>query len=307
MLPDTMQSISLPLTKDTLGEYVQLSMAENTRLAYKNDLAHFQQYGGEIPCTPEFLAGYLTSYAGTLSCATLNRRVASISKAHKVKGYHSPAQSELVRMTLRGIKRAHGQPQRQVAALTKEDMIAIVTTAPDDLTGLRDKALLLTAFCGALRSAETVALRVEDVEFTSEGAVLTIRRSKTDKEGRGAKIAIPQGKGRVCPVAALKAWMEQLGMKEGALFRPVERGQAIVGDLCTKTVANIVKRHAKRIGLDQTRYSSHSSRAGLCTSAAQAGIPVWKIKAQSRHASDAMLMRYVRDGDLFRDNAAALF
>jgi integrase len=51
-------------------------------------------------------------------------------------------------------------------------------------------------------------------------------------------------------------------------------------------------------------YSGHSLRAGLATSAAQAGVPAWRIKAQTRHASETMLARYVRQGELFTDNAA---
>jgi integrase len=292
---------------DSVAGYLRQSVANSTQKAYKADLAHFYAWGGVIPASPEIIAAYLAAHAETLAVATLTRRIASLSKAHKLGGFESPTSSEIVRMTLRGIKRTHGRPQRQVAPLSKEDMIAIVTTAPDNLMGLRDKALLLTAFCGALRSAETVALQVDDVAFTNEGAILTIRRSKTDKDGHGAKVAIPNGKGRVCPASALKDWIVQSGIKDGALFRAVDNEHVAASGLCTKTVANIVKRHAKRIGLDHTAYSSHSSRSGLCTSAAQAGIPVWKIKTQSRHASDAMLMRYVRDGDMFRDNAAALF
>lgn len=287
--------------------YIEKAISPNTRKAYRADLAHFQQHGGSIPSSSEEIAVYLTAFAGVSSIATLTRRIASISVAHSSQGFTSPTKSDLVRLTLKGIRRAHGKPQRQVLPLSKEDMIAIVTTAPDTLTGVRDVALLLTAFCGALRSAETVALQVRDIEFNDQGAIILIRRSKTDAGGHGTRIGIPFAKGRVCCVAALKAWIEKAGLNGGPLFRTVEHGQAGANGLCTKTVANIVKRHVRRIGLDPALYSSHSSRAGLCTAAAQAGIPVWKIKTQSRHASDGMLMRYVRDGDLFRDNAAAIF
>lgn len=169
-------------------------------------------------------------------------------------------------------------------------MVAIITTAPETLTGIRDKALLLTAFCGALRSAETVALQVSDIEFNDQGAVILIRRSKTDAAGHGTRIGIPFAKGRVCSVAALKQWIEKADLKDGALFRTVEKGQATPNGLCTKTVANIVKRHVERIGLDPTLYSSHSSRAGLCTAAAQAGIPTWKIWAYALAAVGAFFI-----------------
>jgi integrase len=59
------------------------------------------------------------------------------------------------------------------------------------------------------------------------------------------------------------------------------------------------------VGLAPEEYSGHSLRAGLATSAASAGVSSWKIRQQTGHASDAMLSRYIRDGELFVDNAAA--
>jgi integrase len=66
----------------------------------------------------------------------------------------------------------------------------------------------------------------------------------------------------------------------------------------------VVRERVEAAGIDPKDYSGHSLRAGLATSAAQAGVSSWKIRQQTGHASDAMLARYIRDGELFIENAA---
>lgn len=134
-----------------------------------------------------------------------------------------------------------------------------------------------------------------------------LRRSKTDQEGTGRKIGIPFGLNpQTCPVRSLRAWMEAATIGIGPLFRSVNRhGQLQRGRLCDKAVALTVKRYAKAIGLDVAKYSAHSLRAGLVTSAAIAGVSDRAIMQQTGHKSHAMLMRYSGDSILFRENAAA--
>ena len=74
--------------------------------------------------------------------------------------------------------------------------------------------------------------------------------------------------------------------------------------LSAQAVALVVKERAKVVGLDPERYAGHSLRAGLVTSAAQLGVSSWKIRQQTGHASDAMLSRYIREANIFVDNAA---
>ena len=135
--------------------------------------------------------------------------------------------------------------------------------------------------------------------------MLHLRQSKTDQEGHGQKIGIPLGRTRWCPVGALETWLASSGITEGPIFRPVDRHGRVQGArLSGEAVAAVVKERVAAAELDPTRYSGHSLRAGLATSAAQAGVPAWRIRSQTRHASDAMLARYIRDGELFTDNAA---
>jgi len=217
----------------------------------------------------------------------------------------NPAATDLVKLTMRGIRRTYGKPQRQAAAAIKEDVLAMVAAMDDSIKDLRDRALILVGFAGAFRRSELVGITLADIERVPQGIVITLPRSKTDQDGHGRKVGIPFARGKACPVLALDAWLNASNLTEGPLFRSINR-HGHVGDtrLSGEAVAIVVKEWAEAVGLDPDRYSGHSLRAGLATSAATAGVASWKIRQQTGHASDAMLGRYIRDGELFKDNAA---
>jgi integrase len=189
-----------------------------------------------------------------------------------------------------------------------EDLRRLVAEIEDDLVGVRDRALLLVGWAGALRRSELVALRVEDLEFAEGGVVMQIRKSKTDQDGRGQEIGVPCGSSDdVCPVTALREWLGEAGISAGPVFRKIDQwGNVGVNALHPGTVADIVKKRVSVLGLDPSLFSGHSLRAGLATSAAQAGASELTIMAQTRHASSAMVKRYIRRGNLFRTNAATV-
>ena len=289
-----------------VSRYVRDSMSDNTLRAYLSDLRHFESWGAAIPATDVTLADYLAAYAGKLSTATLARRLASISKAHASRGLPNPVKSELVRATMRGIRRTHGTAQRQAKPLVKEDLFAVLGAMGEGLKDARDRALLLVGFAGGFRRSELVAINVTDIDHVRQGIVVTIRRSKTDQEGEGRKVGIPWGRSRFCPVQSLALWLEAAGIEDGPLFRPVDRHGNVLGTrLSGEAVSLVIRQRVADAGLDPDDYSGHSLRAGLATSAAAAGVSSWKIRQQTGHASDAMLARYIRDGELFVDNAAA--
>jgi integrase len=285
--------------------FIRDSLSSNTQRAYQSDLREFERWGGSIPASPEVMASYLADRADTLGVATLVRHLASISKAHEARGYANPTRSELVRATLRGIRRVKGCAQREAKPLLRDDLLLVLDAMGDSIKDMRDRALLLIGFAGALRRSELVGLDVGDIEHVRQGIILHLRRSKTDQDGEGRKIGIPFGRTRWCPVAALDAWLTASGIAEGAIFRPGDRhGRMHGARLSGEAVSLVVRERVAAAGLEPTLYSGHSLRAGLATSAAQAGVPTWRIKAQTRHASDAMLARYIRDGGLFTENAA---
>lgn len=298
-------SQNLPFDQSTekVREYARKALSDNTWAAYEYDLAHFYAWGGSIAATPEMVASYIATFAGDLSVSTLTRRLAAINKAHEMQGHTSPTKSETVRLVMRGIRREHNTQQKQASPLLRDDLIAILNHMPDGVRGVRDRAMLMVGFAGALRRSELVGLNVEDVEFVTEGVIITIQKSKTDQEGYGRKIAIPTGRTRNCPVQSLRLWLEHLSDDEAALFRSIRKGGHIQkAGLSDGAVSCMVKEYVVKIDLAPIKYSGHSLRSGFITSAAQLGIPEWRIMRQSGHKSHASMMRYVRDARMFEDH-----
>ncbi|TPI63948.1 integrase [Mesorhizobium sp. B3-1-7] len=291
---------------EKLAGYVEQGLAENTKRAYATDLAHFQAWGGGIPASDASVANYLAEHAEVLSVATLCRRLATISKAHTTKGLPSPTSSEIVKATIKGIKRSRGTAQAEARPLLRDELFAVLEHTGDDVKSVRDRALLLIGFAGGFRRSELVGLDVEDIEHARQGIVVLLRRSKTDQEGNGRKIAIPFGRTRWCPVTALNQWLSAAVTNVGPIFLGINRhGRISRRRLSPEAVSLVVKERVVHANLDPSNYSGHSLRAGFVTSAAMAGAKTYKIRLQTGHASDAMLARYIRDGDLFNDNAAS--
>ena len=291
---------------DGVAKYVRESLSQSTQKSYLNDLAHFESWGGRIPASSETIAEYLVAHADVLSVATLNRRLAALSKVHRSRGFSNPTSVEIVKSTLRGLRRTKGTAQRQASPLIKEDLFLALEAMGLRLRDIRDRALLLLGFAGGFRRSELIGLDRGDVVVVRQGLEVMVRRSKTDQNGAGRKLGIPYGRGRWCPVAALEQWLATSSITEGPLFRAVNRHQqAGKQRLSGEAVCSIVRERVEAAGLDPRSYSGHSLRAGLATSAAQAGVPLWKIRQQTGHASEAMLARYIRDGDLFNSNAAS--
>jgi integrase len=239
--------------------------------------------------------------------ATIARALVAINQAHKLAGLEGPRAHRAVRETFAGIRRTIGTAQRGKAPMMPETIRAAAAAGRDDLLGARDRALLTIGFAGGFRRSEIVSLDVSDLDFRPEGLVVTLRRSKTDQEGAGRRVALPFGSNPdTCPVRVLRAWLDAAGVTAGAVFRGVDRhGNVSPERLSDRAVANIVKAAAERAGLDAASYSGHSLRAGLATAAAKAGKSERAIMRQTGHRSERMVRRYIREASLFDDNAAA--
>jgi site-specific recombinase XerD len=293
-------------------EYLHQSKARNTRRAYRADWADFVAWCARyrrdpLPAVPDTVAYYLADRSERLKVSTLQRRLATIAEAHRAAGHESPNGHARVRLVWQGIRREKGIAQdHKRPALTKLIRL-MVSHLPDTLLGIRDRALLLLGFAGAMRRSELVGLDVNDLAQADEGLVVNIRRSKTDQVRQGRKIGIPLGGSpETCPVRAVHAWLRASGIEEGPIFRPVNRhGQLLGTRLSDRAVAEVVKRSLKVAGRCSRGYSGHSLRAGLVTQAAMAGVSERSIQEQSGHRSLVVLRRYIRDGSLFRENAAS--
>jgi integrase len=290
--------------KPAVLKFVRAAIADNTRRAYRQDLQDFIAWGGAVPATSEIVAAYIADRAQTQTPSTLTRRAVGIGRAHASQDFPDPTKNDLVRTVLRGVRRVKGTVQRQVNPLLKQDLVAMLACM-QGLRGLRDAALILVGFAAALRRSELTALTRDDIEFVREGLVVYLRKSKTDQTAEGRKIAVPWGRGSACPVKALEKWLDCGCIDSGPIFRPINQHQQIgATKLSAQSVALIIKGYAKLIGLDSAKISGHSLRAGLVTSAIQAGVGVHKIQQQTGHRSVEMLARYIRDANLFEGNAS---
>jgi integrase len=235
-------------------------------------------------------------------------RLVAIGQAHRLAGHRLDTGHPAIRATMKGIRRTHGTaPTKKDAAIDAviRDAVNQLEKQPG-LRPLRDRALLLIGFAAALRRSELVALDVVDLAFVAEGIILTLRRGKTDQEGRGVEIAIPYGRApRTCSVLALRAWLEAAGVEAGAIFRNINRHGGMGTRLSDRGVALVVKGAVKAAGYDPAIFAGHSLRSGFITTAARAGVPEAHIQNQSRHKSLPVLRGYIRRGSLFTDNAAA--
>lgn len=285
--------------------YLRNSLAASTQAQYLIDLSDFEAWGGKLPASPEEIASFVADRAETLAIATLTRRLAGLSKLHDAHGYVNPVRTELVRATMKGIRRSKGTAQHAAAPLMRETLFDVLKVMGDRPKDKRDKALLLIGFAAALRRSELVALTVADIQQVRQGIILHVRHSKTDQERAGRQIAVPLGRTQWCPIRALEDWMITANITEGPIFRRVNWCGRI-SELAMKpeALSIVVRERVAAVGINPRPYSGHSLRAGLASSAAEAGIASWAIRRTTGHRSQEMLERYIRVGDLFRHNAA---
>lgn len=293
-------------------KFIAASKSAGTLRAYGSDWEHFvswcQAEALALPATPETVALYITALADTRRVSTITRRLAAISKAHQAAGLPSPCSLDHARVAevLGGIKRELGTAPERKAPLLTVDLKRLLAKLPQSLLGMRDRALLLLGFAGAFRRAELVGLQVPDLAYSDDGLTVTLRRGKTDQEGAGRKVGIPWGSDpATCPIRAVRTWMKESEITEGPLFRNVDRHGKVAGRaLTSQVVALVLKRWAGVAGLDPRVFAGHSLRAGMATQAAMSGASERSIMDQTGHRSVQMVRRYIREGSLFRENAA---
>ena len=278
------------------------SKAPNTLRAYESDYKDFSAFCiknnfNPLPADPKILSLYLTNLSQTSKFSTLRRRIASISIIHKLKGYYIDTKHPIIMENLLGIKRQKGSNQKAKKPILINDLKAIINAINDlkikESRKIRDKALILVGFAGGFRRSELVALEYEDIEFVREGVRIFVKRSKTDQSGEGMTKAIPSFDNAIyCPVVHLQNWIYELKEKKGKIFT-----------ISDKSVALIIKKYANLAGLDGSKYAGHSLRSGFATSTAESGAEERNIMAMTGHKSAEMVRRYIKDANIFKNNA----
>lgn len=302
---------ALVVLEERARSYEAQSKSANTWRAYRSDLRHFGAWCDArglvaMPAAPETVRHYLVDHVGTLAVSTLRRRLSAISEAHVAAGEGNPTISPVVRFAWEGMRRSHGSAPRAKEAAVTEVIAALVTPLGHSLIDVRDRAILLIGFAGALRRSELSSLDFSAVVETGDGLRVTVERSKTDQEGAGSVVGIAYGSNPpTCPVRAWRAWVAAAQLVDGPAFRQLGHGRVTDKAIAGDGIARMVKRRATAAGLDPEMFSGHSLRSGFATTAARAGVAEHKIMRQGRWTTSQAMRGYIREGELFVDNPSA--
>ena len=294
---------------------LQNSKANNTVRAYKSDFNDFElfciQNGFKfLPSEPKIVSLYLTHLSTKdAKISTLKRRLVSIGVIHKLKGHYLDTKHPSIIENIMGIKRRKGSIQRGKKPILINNLKQIINVIDqqkkDEIKKIRDRTIILIGFSGGFRRNELVSLDYDDLEFVSEGVKITLRRSKTDQFGEGSVKALPYfDSSKYCPVVSLQKWIEISKIDSSSLFRRFTKGSNLSKNRLTdQTVALLIKEYLKLAGIDSKNYSGHSLRSGFATTAAELGAEERSIMAMTGHKSTEMVRRYIKDANLFKNNA----
>jgi site-specific recombinase XerD len=294
---------------------LQNSKAINTIRAYKSDFNDFglfcvQNGFKSLPSEPNIVSLYLT-YLSTKDAkmSTLKRRLVSIGVIHKLKGHYLDTKHPSIIENIMGIKRRKGSYQKGKKPILINSLKKIINVIDqqnkEEIKKLRDRSIILIGFSGGFRRNEIVSLDYDDLNFVQEGLKITIKRSKSDQFGEGFVKALPYfDRSQYCPVVSLKKWIEISKITSGPVFRRFIKGSRLSENRLTdQTVALLIKEYLNLAGIDSKNYSGHSLRSGFATSAAESGVEERSIMAMTGHKSTEMVRRYIKDANLFKNNA----
>ena len=301
------------LQKETLLN-LKNSKANNTTRAYKSDFNDFGLFCvkngfNSLPSEPKIISLYLTHLSTKdLKVSTLKRRLVSIGVIHKLKGHYLDTKHPAIIENLMGIKRRKGTVQKgkkPILISYLKRIINVIDEQKNEIKKLRDRSIILIGFSGGFRRNEIVSLDFEDLDFVNEGLKITVRKSKTDQFGEGSIKALPYFDNlQYCPVISLNNWIKLSKINSGALFRRFSKGLKLSEKRLTdQTVALLIKEYLTLAGINSKNYSGHSLRSGFATSAAEAGVEERSIMAMTGHKSTEMVRRYIKESNLFKNNA----
>ena len=290
------------------------SKANNTLRAYKSDFKDFGAFCVKhglksLPSEPKVVSLYLTHLSKSSKISTLRRRLVSISMVHKLKGHYLDTKHPIIVENLMGIRRVKGSIQKGKKPLLINDLKQIINVIDeqkiDDIKKLRDKSIILIGFGGGFRRTELISIDHEDLEFVPEGLKITIKRSKTDQFGEGMVKGLPYLTNETyCPIINLKKWLEISKVKSGPIFRRFSKGLYLTNKRLTdQSVVLLIKKYLNLAGIENKNFAGHSLRAGFATAAAESGADERSIMAMTGHKTTQMVRRYIREANLFKNNA----
>ena len=306
---------SLAAAHESARAYRSRAKSENTRAAYRSAVRAWciwcdQHRVPPLPASPSEVAAFLAAGRDAGQAGnTLKLRAAAIRFLHRAAGLPSPTDTAEVSETMAGIRRDAPNPQKKRAA-TLTVLRELLAPIPDDVRGLRDRALLLVGFAGALRRSELAAILLGDLERTDQGYELTLKRSK-GSQTEAALVPLPYGKTELCPVRALARWLDTAAITVGPVFRRIWVPPQAAPDsppplpaigtepLTPRSIARIVQARAEAAGFAGREFGGHSLKRGALSTGMQAGAHAAQLKRLGRHKSFDVLGEYLEFGNLF--------
>ena len=294
---------------------LQSSKSNNTIKAYKSDFNDFEIFCAQngfksLPSDPKIVSLYLTHLSTKdAKISTLKRRLVSIGVIHKLKGHYLDTKHPTIIENILGIKRRKGSIQKAKKPILISSLKLIIDSIDQqnnqEIKKFRDRSIILIGFSGGFRRNEIVSLDYDDLDFVPEGLKINIKRSKTDQFGEGFTKALPYfDSSQYCPVVSLKNWLDISKITSGPVFRRFVKGSKLSENRLTdQTVAILIKEYLNLAGIDNKNYSGHSLRSGFATSAAESGVEERNIMAMTGHKSTEMVRRYIKEANLFKNNA----
>lgn len=304
--------------------------ATNTQRSYKSAFAQWCTYADAhgMPWAP-IEAVELVTYLEQLSvrCAPNTVRLhlsalCSLDKAARVSPIAQNPQSLREHIVVTRWEESWGRehpkaPRRQAAAMAQSELERLLAAAAEPQRGgarsghvvryARDRCLILFGVCGAFRGDDLAELELGDVHVTERGLSVAIRRSKTDQSGAGTTVGLmAQGRTALCPIEAFAQWRRVRGTEPGPLFPAIDRAARLEFErhLSERQITRLLSVYAARAGLE-LQVSAHSMRATFATLAAAQGKSLARIMSHGRWKSAEVAAGYMRQGQLFDDNASA--
>ena len=296
-----MNTTAKQLLKETILK-LQGAYAPSTIRAYEKNFERFITYSEmlhecALPATGNLVTRFIKQISdGRLKSASIRIAVASISAIHKLNQLSDPTTHPEVRLELRRMHRTLGRGSRQAIGINYETLNKMIDHTEDDLIGFRDRALVLTAYAGMCRRSELIELRVDDISYTGDQSIkIKLRRSKTDQDRLGRWLFLNEE-----AQESIIGWLKSSGIKEGKLFRGINRTNILSEGLSASQVNRIYKKLAQKSEMEPSfikGISGHSMRVGAAQDLVKSGASLPLIMSLGRWSKPDTAMRYIEKLD----------
>ena len=284
------------LTIENFFSSLEGAYAPNTIRSYRSDYMHYSNWCQKYQYKPlniheDQFADYILQMGESLTVATIQRRVASLSGIFDLTKSINPAKEPVVILTVKKIRRKFGRPQKQATPLTYDILTKLKDVCSDDIVGLRNKLLLQLGYETMRRRSEICQFKFEDLQHLGNHKhALLLRHSKTDQYNQGKIIPIS---GELSEM--ISSWSLAIDQDNGYILRSFKRNLSTNPSLTPASINHILKSLQKQAGLNQIgELSGHSFRVGAALDLLDKNIPLEKIMHRGGWKSETSAMRYLQ-------------